>query len=354
MLSEIATAVSSSHVLVAAGGTAVAAAEIGAGQLRAPAFVLGAVASEAVAAALKHIVQQPRPPGAPAECLRSGVHGMPSSHTLLLCYAVAALAARGKPLRNVLLVLWAAAVAWARVATGCHTSGQVLAGGALGLAFGLLWRSLSARLIAALQRHRLPTLPELGFLSRFFLPRGDVLAVALLVSAPAAMCGALVAWDPKAVLRIVLYDGSARDVLINYSVLVLTFATALLSPISEIVSRYRGAPLAPFALEPVMWLLTAFQIIMCYVLSYVGISIVWNALLPFAFVPAFNSTTHLLPWLACISAILADIHYFLTTELIETVSHISAIVLGCVIILIQCSIATHFTTPKARQAKKHH
>ncbi len=134
----------------------------------------GFVATEVLARSLKHLLRQPRPVD---RCQALGVcdsHGMPSSHASCMAFAA------GLRLLHVLLPgkagskqraagdavvalarrLWAAAevlalgalaalVALSRVHLGYHSTEQVLAGAALGLALAVAWHM---RLAPALER----------------------------------------------------------------------------------------------------------------------------------------------------------------------------------------------------------
>lgn len=123
-------------------------------------LLVGMVAEEAAARALKHLLQHPRPPATCGMLHLCHSHGMPSSHTsMAFCYLAATTAAaavlwarRGAASRLVsaaeqlLLAALAAGVAASRVYLGYHSTDQVLAGAAFGTAFGIAWHGLTAAL----------------------------------------------------------------------------------------------------------------------------------------------------------------------------------------------------------------
>eukprot|EP00878_Enallax_costatus_P014807 GHUV01015497.1.p1 GENE.GHUV01015497.1~~GHUV01015497.1.p1 ORF type:complete len:223 (+),score=43.79 GHUV01015497.1:259-927(+) len=116
------------------------------------ALLAGLVLEEAMARVLKQVMKHPRP----ATCKMLNIchsHGMPSSHTSMMfsyftittCLAFQLYSRRSSVsqllsgIEQLLCGSIAVAVGWSRVYLGYHSIDQVLAGAAVGTAFGLLW-----------------------------------------------------------------------------------------------------------------------------------------------------------------------------------------------------------------------
>lgn len=127
-------------------------------------LLAGLVLEEALARALKHLVQHPRP----STCAMLHIchsHGMPSSHTsMAFCWTTLAGCAayrhcsRQRPASRLLCLLElaaygsiAAGVAASRVYLGYHSMDQVAAGAVFGTLFGLLWAGVMHALRPAYQ-----------------------------------------------------------------------------------------------------------------------------------------------------------------------------------------------------------
>jgi hypothetical protein len=103
-----------------------------------PYIVVGSIGASFGAHALKRLINQQRPDGAPFID-----PGMPSSHALVATFAASAWAVHlQRAGASAALLASAAVVSGLRVATGCHTWAQVLVGIAIGAAGALAWMCL--------------------------------------------------------------------------------------------------------------------------------------------------------------------------------------------------------------------
>ena len=104
-----------------------------------PYIVIGSIAAAFGTAALKRIINQQRPAGAPFTD-----PGMPSSHALVATFAATAWAIQLQdPIIRSLLVAVAATISILRVATGYHTWPQVGVGSLLGAGGAWAWMVLN-------------------------------------------------------------------------------------------------------------------------------------------------------------------------------------------------------------------
>jgi membrane-associated phospholipid phosphatase len=103
-----------------------------------PYIVVGSIGASFGAHALKRLINQQRPDGAPFID-----PGMPSSHALVATFAASAWAVHlQRAGASVALLASAAVVSGLRVVTGCHTWAQVIVGIAVGAAGALAWMGL--------------------------------------------------------------------------------------------------------------------------------------------------------------------------------------------------------------------
>mmetsp|Transcript_38488 Transcript_38488/g.85702 ORF Transcript_38488/g.85702 Transcript_38488/m.85702 type:complete len:246 (+) Transcript_38488:1627-2364(+) len=121
---------------------------------------LGLVVNETLARFLKHVLKQPRPVEMCQDLDLCNSHGMPSSHTQCMFFALSLQSAillrhfssksnfsRAVDILELLgLSAASAAVACSRVYLGYHSVQQVLVGAGLGLLFGLMWYMVMSKL----------------------------------------------------------------------------------------------------------------------------------------------------------------------------------------------------------------
>jgi hypothetical protein len=134
------------------------------------------------------------------------------------------------------------------------------------------------------------------------------------------------------------YEGSETDVILNYTAIVVT-----LTPILFILFELSGSlRLWRFIWIPLLIFLFAFQIALCIIVGCFGVSIVWSALCGFSvyiYYRILNSadvcngrTNLLLIRLSLSSSVLFStalwIYYAATSDVITTVAHLCAIILG--------------------------
>jgi hypothetical protein len=137
---------------------------------------------------------------------------------------------------------------------------------------------------------------------------------------------------------ILVYDGSETDVVLNYTAVAIT-----LTPILLILFELPGS----FRLWRLIWIpllifLFVFQIALCIIVGCFGVSIVWSALCGFSvylYYLILNSadvvigkTRLLLIRFSLSSSVLLStglwIYYAATSDVITTVAHLCAIMLG--------------------------
>ncbi|KAL1512305.1 hypothetical protein AB1Y20_005567 [Prymnesium parvum] len=153
---------------------------------------------------------------------------------------------------------------------------------------------------------------------------------------------------------ILSYGGDARDVAINYSLLCVSSAAAL-------VLLLRTAPSSPRSLAAALrWqaaafaAVTAFQLGLCMVLGCAGISIIWNATNgfmwqqlaskavatqlskgfvaqerpKFSFLISRDEPASAAVVVSLVLGLAADVYYAVTNPLITTIAHLCALALG--------------------------
>jgi len=147
---------------------------------------------------------------------------------------------------------------------------------------------------------------------------------------------------------ILTYAGSKNDIAINYSVL---FATLIAS--SVVLRTHCYSPSANFICARLVWMiiallgLTAFQITLCFSLGCSGISIIWNAMDGFLVANYWqrkkysdenlnaNNSLNLVMGHACVAVgLAADIYYAILSEILTTVAHVCAVLLGMLLYLV--------------------
>lgn len=141
----------------------------------------------------------------------------------------------------------------------------------------------------------------------------------------------------KTVIGILTYYGRTDDTILNYTS--LTCSTVALATLCyHLQVQYEGSTRHVWI--PLTLFLLLFQVGLCLVLSCSGISIIWSSEIGFCwyFLPVFfteqaeKSHTRLLPLtLVGLSSLLASslwIYYYTTAELLTTVAHACAVLLG--------------------------
>lgn len=137
---------------------------------------------------------------------------------------------------------------------------------------------------------------------------------------------------------VLTYHGSETDVILNYTAIVVTL-TPILLILYELPERFR---LWRFIWIPLLIFLFVFQVVLCLIVGCYGVSIVWSALCGFSVYIIywnFNSadvinrkTRLLLIRLSLSSSALFStalwMYYAVTSEIITTVAHLCAILLG--------------------------
>ena len=140
----------------------------------------------------------------------------------------------------------------------------------------------------------------------------------------------------KTVTGILTYYGCTDDVILNYTS--LTCSTVALATLCyHLQAQYEGSIRYIWILLTLFLLL--FQIGLCLVVSCSGISIIWSSQIGLCwfFIPAFFTEqaekSNILPSLTLVglSSLLASslwTYYYLTAELLTTVAHACAVLLG--------------------------
>ena len=146
------------------------------------------------------------------------------------------------------------------------------------------------------------------------------------------------------VVDILSYAGCTNvDVALNYSMLAVT------TVVSQLVTNHLGAP---FLLAPLITAgLLVFQVLLCVGVGCSGISVVWSAQAGYilvCYVAASNAPPNrLLRTAVAASSLLSlalGLYYFLTAEIITTVAHGCAAVLGSAV----AAVAVYFLAPVPR------
>mmetsp|Transcript_59674 Transcript_59674/g.141986 ORF Transcript_59674/g.141986 Transcript_59674/m.141986 type:complete len:174 (+) Transcript_59674:125-646(+) len=138
---------------------------------------------------------------------------------------------------------------------------------------------------------------------------------------------------------ILSYDGDLLDVAINYALLglaCLTWLQFVKDEESTVEQLGRMQHLACFLF------FTVYQIVLCLILGCAGISIIWNACAGFLLTASFLRSQRgfkLKPWPFVLAGVclLADVYYFVTSELLTTIAHVAAVLMGAVVRLV-CSL----------------
>ena len=113
-----------------------------------PWIVIGSINAAFATAALKRLINQERPDGAPFTD-----PGMPSSHALVATFAAASWAVRLRSTAATTCLSCAAIlIGVLRVVTGYHTWAQVGVGGLLGAAMAMAWMALGRACVSNVQR----------------------------------------------------------------------------------------------------------------------------------------------------------------------------------------------------------
>jgi hypothetical protein len=151
----------------------------------------------------------------------------------------------------------------------------------------------------------------------------------------------------SALRRILSYDCScdvSSDCALNYA---LTALTGMLLVITAPRLLYSSLLLASFV---------AFQLVLClFVVSCVGISIVWNACLGSSFVFALRTPEPVRRALhvefgvfVATMGLLVDVYYALSADALTTIAHIAALVLGVLVAQIMSSSFAALVVTKVR------
>eukprot|EP00039_Didymoeca_costata_P021653 m.345088 g.345088 ORF g.345088 m.345088 type:complete len:184 (+) comp25733_c0_seq1:127-678(+) len=150
---------------------------------------------------------------------------------------------------------------------------------------------------------------------------------------------------------ILTYNGSLDDICINYSVLGATVLIALFFYVAKFTAR--GAQENKLALQGwvqllLLILVMAFQVGLCFGVGCSGVSIVWNALgswLVFTerrmiygisslwspYPPHIKGAAQALLTIVVAMVLAVDVYYGIISELLTTIAHVCAIILGLVL-----------------------
>eukprot|EP01060_Flectonema_neradi_P008515 TRINITY_DN16088_c0_g1_i1.p1 TRINITY_DN16088_c0_g1~~TRINITY_DN16088_c0_g1_i1.p1 ORF type:complete len:151 (+),score=23.65 TRINITY_DN16088_c0_g1_i1:229-681(+) len=124
--------------------------------------------------------------------------------------------------------------------------------------------------------------------------------------------------------EILTYDGSSTDIILNYIALVVC-----LFPFLFFLLKGGGGKVVYWWVAAFMFL-WAFQIGLCLAEGCTGISVVWNAIIGHAVVDHIREKVFHFRILlfAGVFAAVIDAYYLFTAEMLTTVAHVCALLLG--------------------------
>jgi hypothetical protein len=125
--------------------------------------------------------------------------------------------------------------------------------------------------------------------------------------------------------KIITYDGDIKEIIINYSMLIIVILYLLFDKYNKKLDIY------------IVIGLFLFQVILCIFEACEGISIIWNALTSYIFMRHLRSNSFKIKnniLLIIIPAFFVNLYYYIQYEKLSTIAHIMALILGIIIEII--------------------